>query len=70
MAKLALSLDVPVVPFAHNAGYFLPRNSIWLYPGCVSVVVGAPIYPDDKEIAPFTKKIESWIHHELDEMGS
>lgn len=70
VAKLALSLDVPVVPFAHNAGYFLPRNSIWLYPGCVSVVVGAPIYPDDKEIASFTKKIENWIHHELDEMGS
>ncbi len=70
VAKLALSLDVPVVPFAHNAGYFLPRNSLWLYPGTVSVVVGAPIYPDDKESAPFTKKIEHWIHSELDAMGS
>ncbi len=70
VAKLALSLDVPVVPFAHNAGYFLPRNSLWLYPGTVSVVVGAPIYPDDKESVPFTKKIEHWIHSELDAMGS
>lgn len=69
-AKLALSLDVPVVPFAHNAGYFLPRNSFWLYPGCVSVVVGKPIYPDNSDAIEFTKKIESWVHQELEKIGS
>lgn len=69
-AKLALSLDVPVVPFAHNAGYFLPRNSFWLYPGTVSVVVGKPIYPDSDDSVEFTKKIETWVHNELEAMGS
>ena len=31
-AKLALSLDVPIVPFAHNAGYCLPKNSFGFIP--------------------------------------
>lgn len=70
VAKLAQSLDVPVVPFAHNAGYCLPRNSFWLYPGTVDVVIGKPIYPDSSDPVEYTKKIETWVHNELEQMGS
>lgn len=70
VAKLAQSLEVPVVPFAHNAGYCLPRNSFWLYPGTVEVVIGKPIYPEGNDPVDYTQKIEKWVHNELDKMGS
>lgn len=69
-AKLALSLDVPIVPFAHNAGYCLPKNSFWIYPGTVSIVIGKPLYPDSADAAAYTKKVEDWIHNTLTSIGS
>jgi 1-acyl-sn-glycerol-3-phosphate acyltransferase len=70
-AKLALNLGVPVIPFAHNAGYCLPKNSLWLYPGVVSVVIGAPIYANEGEDATaYTKRIQAWVNHEQELMGS
>lgn len=70
VAKLALSLKVPVVPFAHDAGYYLPRNSFWLYPGTVNVVIGKPIHAENENPVEYTKKIEKWVHQELDKIGS
>ena len=70
-AKLALSLGVPVVPFAHNAGYCLAKNSFWLYPGMVDVVIGAPIYAEaNDDSVSYTKKIETWVNNQLEQIGS
>jgi len=69
-AKLALRLDVPVVPVAHNAGYYLPKNSFWFYPGEVTVIIGQPLYPDNDDVAEYTKKIETWINVQLDKLGA
>lgn len=68
VGKLALSLDIPVVPIAHNSGYCLPKNSFWLYPGVVTVVIGKPIYPDGTNPVLFTEKIQAWVYAQLDEM--
>ncbi|MEN9947000.1 MAG: hypothetical protein RLZZ293_1386 [Pseudomonadota bacterium] len=71
-AKLALKLNVPIVPFAHNAGYYLPKKSFWLYPGQVSVVIGAPIYPQDNTQDPivYTQQLQTWVEHTLNQIGS
>lgn len=69
-AKLALNLNVPIVPFAHNAGYCLPRKSFWLYKGTVTVVIGNPIYPSKDDPMDFTHKVEEWVHAQLEQMGS
>lgn len=69
-AKLAQSLDVPIVPFAHNAGYCLPRNSVWLYPGHIDVIIGKPIYPDSDDPVKYTEKIQTWVHAQLNTIGS
>ncbi len=69
VGKLALNLNVPVIPIAHNAGVYLPRNSFWLYPGTVNVVIGEPIYPDSDDPVVFTQKLESWTYNELAKMG-
>jgi 1-acyl-sn-glycerol-3-phosphate acyltransferase len=68
-AKLALSLGVPLVPFAHNAGYAMPKNSFWLYPGTVSVVIGAPIHPQSDDPVSYTQQIETWVYAQLDTIG-
>jgi 1-acyl-sn-glycerol-3-phosphate acyltransferase len=70
VAKLAQSLNVPIVPFAHNAGYCLPRNSFWLYPGNVDVIIGKPIYSDNDSPVQYTEKIQTWVHAQLDTIGS
>lgn len=69
-ARLALSLNKPIVPFAHNSGYFLKKNGFWLYPGTVEIVIGKPIYPDNEDPKQFTKKLEDWVYNELDKIGS
>lgn len=69
-AKLAISLNVPIVPVAHNAGYCLPKNSFWLYPGIVNIKIGKPIYAESNDPVSFTKKVEAWIIGELDKMGA
>lgn len=69
-ARLALSLDKPIVPFAHNSGYYLKKGGFWIFPGIVDVVIGKPIYPEDTDPQKYTKKLESWVYSELDKMGS
>jgi len=49
VGKMGLSLRLPIIPVAHNAGYLMPKGSFFLYPGVVSVVIGQPIYVIDDE---------------------
>lgn len=45
-ARLALELNLPIVPVNHNAGLFMPKNSMVIYPGNITVDVSKPIYPN------------------------
>ena len=38
----------PVVPIAHNSGYFWPRRSLLKKAGTIRVVIGPPIEPDGR----------------------
>ncbi len=69
-AKMAMQLKVPIVPVAHNAGYFLPRKSFWLYPGTVTIVIGKAMYPTENDPVKFTKQFEAWIVNQLEQMGA
>ena len=69
-AKLAIKMEAPIIPVAHNAGYCLPKNSFWFYPGTVKVIIGKPIYPEENDPTELTKKIETWINTLLESIGS
>lgn len=69
-AKLAISLKAAILPVAHNAGYFWPKSSFWLYPGTVTAIIGKPIYPDSDDPVEYTQKVEKWIVQQLDKMGA
>jgi len=62
---LAGNLEIPVLPVCHNAGYVIPKNSFWLYPGTVDIVIGEPISSTGKSREQLTDEIEAWVRQHL-----
>ncbi len=65
-AHLALDLQVPVLPIAHNAGVYWPKNSFLKYPGIIEVHIGAPLLPTDYSNArQLNQATENWIETQM-----
>jgi len=60
-ALLAESSGVQVLPLAHNAGYFWPRNTLAKKPGTVDLVIGKPIDTDGLDANQINKLAKTWI---------
>ena len=60
-AALAKRSGCPLVPVAHNAGYFWSRNAFAKHPGVIQVVIGEPIDTADKSAAEITREAEAWV---------
>ena len=60
-ATLAARTGVPVVPVAHDAGLYWPRNSFIKYPGVVRLVVGPAIKTRGKSASEINREAEIWI---------
>lgn len=58
---LAEKSGCPVVPIAHNSGYFWPRNSFIKYPGVIHMVIGPQINAKGKTASEITTEVEDWI---------
>lgn len=69
-ARLALALDVPVLPVAHNAGWLWPKGVFGKRAGEITVVFGPPIATRGKEPATITAEVEAWIEREVARLGS
>jgi len=60
-AWLAAHAGAPVVPVAHNAGRYWPRNSFLKYPGEVKVRIGPPIESAGRDPETINAMAEEWI---------
>lgn len=60
-ALLAESSGYSVVPVAHNAGEYWPRNAFTIRPGTIHVVVGPTILPKGLTASEINQRAESWI---------
>ena len=60
-AMLAHKSGFPVIPLAHNAGEFWPRNSFIKYPGVIKVKIGPPIDTANKKSKDINAEAEHWI---------
>jgi 1-acyl-sn-glycerol-3-phosphate acyltransferase len=60
-ALLAAASGVPIVPVAHNAGYYWPRRGWLKRPGTIRVVVGEPIVTDGMEARALNERVQQWI---------
>jgi 1-acyl-sn-glycerol-3-phosphate acyltransferase len=62
---LAQAAGRPIVPVAHNAGFYWPRRGLLKRQGTIDVVVGAPIDTSGREAREVTAEIQSWIEAEI-----
>lgn len=60
-AILAKKSGHPVVPVAHNAGEFWPRNGFIKHPGIITIAIGPALQPEDHSAAELTHAVEQWI---------
>jgi 1-acyl-sn-glycerol-3-phosphate acyltransferase len=69
-ARLAIAMDVPIIPVAHNAGYLWPKGLFGKRPGTVTMTIGRPISPAGKDPARLTQEVEAWIEGEVARLGA
>lgn len=62
---LAVQNGASVLPVAHNAGLFWPRNSFLKYPGKVTVVIGEPIETNGRTAEEVMRSVEDWIENQM-----
>lgn len=58
----------PVVPVAHNAGHFWPRNSLIKRPGVIQMVIGPVIESKGKNAGEITHEVETWIGNAVQQL--
>lgn len=69
-AEIACAAGVPVLPVAHNAGYFWPVPGILKHPGRVTVIIGKPISSVGRNSKELTEEVKAWIEKELATMDT
>ena len=67
-ARLATSLSARVLPVAHNAGLYWPRNSFLKFPGCITVRIGKPIETAGRTAEDVMREVEDWIEAQVAEL--
>jgi len=67
-ALLAEKSGYPVLPVAHNAGDFWPRNSFIKYPGTIDIVIGPLIDSGGRSAADINRLAEGWIESAVDDI--
>ncbi|WP_017938981.1 lysophospholipid acyltransferase family protein [Zestomonas thermotolerans] len=70
-AALAVNTGLPVLPVAHDAGRFWPREGWAKHPGCIEVVIGEPMYANGegpRAIAELNERAEAWINAQVARM--
>jgi 1-acyl-sn-glycerol-3-phosphate acyltransferase len=68
-AILAEKSGYPVLPIAHNAGEYWPRNSFIKWPGTVTLSIGPPIRARDKKAEQILAEARAWIEAEMTRIG-
>ncbi|WP_374322610.1 lysophospholipid acyltransferase family protein [Aquipseudomonas alcaligenes] len=63
-AALAVNAGLPVLPIAHNAGEFWPKQSWAKYPGTIQVVIGPVMHAEGegpRAIAELNERAYAWV---------
>jgi 1-acyl-sn-glycerol-3-phosphate acyltransferase len=68
-ARLAIDLDAPVLPIAHNAGWLWPKGVLGKRSGTITLSIGRPMAAHGREPTEFMRAIETWIEDEVARLG-
>jgi 1-acyl-sn-glycerol-3-phosphate acyltransferase len=69
-AWLALETGAAILPVAHNAGTYWPRNAFVKRPGTITVSSGPIVHANDRNAARLMQNIEQWIENETQRIRS
>lgn len=67
-ALLAERTGYPVVPIAHNAGYFWGRRQFLKHPGTIDLVIGPVLESRGRQAAEINAEAERWIETAVDRL--
>jgi 1-acyl-sn-glycerol-3-phosphate acyltransferase len=70
---LAVNANLPVLPIAHNAGEFWPKQGWGKKPGTIQVVIGAPMYAEGtgpRAVAELNERAFAWVEKTQREIGA
>jgi len=62
---LAQRTGYPIIPIAHNAGEFWPRNGFLKRAGVIQLRIGAPILSEGRKSKEINTEAEAWIRHAM-----
>lgn len=72
-AALAVNAGLPVLPIAHNAGKFWPRDGWGKRPGIIEVMIGPPMFAEGsgpRATAELNDRAATWITEAQRSMGA
>jgi len=65
---LAEKSGAMIIPVAHNAGYFWPRNCITKRSGTIQMVIGPAMDPNGKTATEITEEVAQWIESTVNKL--
>ena len=68
-ALLAKGTNMPVLPIAHNAGYYWGRRSLIKKPGTITFSVGCQIETKGLSTDEINNQAQAWIEEEIESIG-
>ncbi|MFZ9871821.1 MAG: lysophospholipid acyltransferase family protein [Steroidobacteraceae bacterium] len=69
-ALLASRSGYPIVPIAHDAGYYWARRGLLKKPGTIRVIIGAPITTAGRDPRDINDEAQRWIEETLRQLPS
>ena len=68
-ALLASQSGAPLVPIAHDSGYYWRRRGLLKRPGTIRVVIGPPLDPRGLEPREITERAKEWVDSTVAELA-
>lgn len=68
-ARLAIAMQAPILPVAHNAGWLWPKGIMGKRAGTITLSIGKRIEPDARDPGELMRKVETWIEDEVARLG-
>jgi len=69
-ARLAIAMQAPILPIAHNAGWLWPKGIMGKRPGTITLSIGRPIVPGTMDAPQLMQAVEAWIEGEVARIGA
>lgn len=69
-AMLAEKSGFPVVPVAHNAGYYWARRQFIKRPGRIKLIIGKPIETQGLSAQEINQRAEQWVNSHMAELDA